>query len=82
MKKVIISIGLVTIIGLSCFFSYNMGTKDAYVTSKNFDATRIDSLSKVEKDLEQKVEILNKYLVMKHLEFIEVCQLTHRNNVK
>jgi hypothetical protein len=81
MKKVIISIGLVTIIGLSCFLSYTMGVEDSHITSKNFDTTRIDSLSKVQMDLEKKVNILNNYLVIKHLEYIEVCELIKKPNL-
>lgn len=30
-------------------------------------------------DLEKKAEILNRYLNMKHLEYIEVCDLVHRS---
>jgi len=29
-------------------------------------------------DLEEKAEILNRYLNMKHIEYIEVCNLVHR----
>ena len=34
-----------------------------------------DSLKAVVADLEAKVEILNKYLVQKHLEYIDACDL-------
>lgn len=30
-------------------------------------------------DLEKKAEILNRYLQMKHIEYIDVCKLTYKN---
>lgn len=33
-------------------------------------------------DLEKKAEILNRYLQMKHIEYIDVCKLTYKINEK
>jgi hypothetical protein len=38
---------------------------------------QIDSLASVYADLERKVEILNRYLMVKHIEYMEVCNLTY-----
>jgi hypothetical protein len=37
--------------------------------------SKADSLETVVKDLEAKVEILNRYLVQKHIEYIDACDL-------
>lgn len=39
-----------------------------------------DSLNKEVQDLEAKVKILNKYLIMKNLEYIEACDLTYKSH--
>jgi hypothetical protein len=40
---------------------------------------RYESLVDSVSDLEQKAEILNRYLNMKHIEYMEVCDLVHKS---
>jgi hypothetical protein len=40
---------------------------------------RYESLIDSVADLEEKAEILNRYLNMKHIEYMEVCDLVHKS---
>lgn len=40
---------------------------------------RYESLVDSVADLEQKAKILNRYLNMKHIEYMEVCDLVHKS---
>ena len=86
MKKAIyvIAISLVIVL-ISVTYGISIWSKTA--KSTNIEETRIirDELALLKdsvSDLEQKANILNKYLHAKHLEYIEVCNLVHYKSNK
>lgn len=70
---------ITTLLCVLCFYlgayTAEVGEEEKKVLSNKATA---DSLSQVVHDLELKTEILNRYLVQKHLEYIEVCDLTYK----
>lgn len=60
-----------------CLRPIRNAVSDAYKDSNSIEIEGIktDSLKAVVADLEEKVEILNRYLVQKNLEYIDACDL-------
>lgn len=67
---------------LLCVFFFYLGAylneSDRVEQKALMDTAKADSLNLVVHDLELKAEILNRYLIQKNLEYIEVCDLTYK----
>lgn len=80
MKKVdIVALALLSVCSFAAGFAVAISSMMADKSELELSAktARQDSLEAVVHDLEAKVEILNKYLVIKNLEYLEACELTH-----
>ena len=51
---------------------------DEYCLKVSVCQSQYDSLQKEVKELEEKINILNKYLIIKHLEYIDVCDQKYK----
>jgi hypothetical protein len=81
-------ITLVVAIGMSVAIAvlfYKDKSKKGLVVHQVYDKElndRYNALKDSVADLEQKARILNNYLNVKHLEYIEVCNLVHKSSKK
>jgi len=76
-KFVFFGMSICVIVLSIIFLSY-----DVYTKKKNWvslekqmqkEQEKVDSLECVSTELEKKIEILNRYLVLKHIEYIDEC---------
>lgn len=76
LKYIILSAALI----FALYFTNNSVNQSSDLTCPKVDSCQVkyDSLQKEIQELEEKVDILNKYLVIKHLEYIDVCNLKYK----
>jgi hypothetical protein len=73
---IVIIIIILAIIGVQFSLSAKEPTK---LIKHKTDYSYVQSLKDSVEDLEAKARILNRYLQMKHLEYIEVCDLVYKS---